>query len=69
MYDRSFRKGSNTRRLIVRTVDDWGWEVRDERDSHIVRRVVITDWHRVERAVAMFNREEADLIDEGWAVA
>ena len=69
MYDVSLRKGGNTRRLIVRSVRDVGWEIRDERDSHVVRRVMITDWHRVERAVAIFSREEADLIDEGWAVA
>jgi hypothetical protein len=69
MYDRSFHKGSNTRRLSVRSVRDVGWEIRDERDSHVVRRVLITDWHRAERAVAIFSREEADLIDKGWAVA
>jgi len=69
MYERSLRKGTSTRRFTIQIAGDLGWEVRDERDSRVVRRVLYTDWHRVERAVASFSREAADLVDEGWAVA
>ncbi len=32
-----------------------GWEVREERDSKIVKRASYTDWHRVERALYSFD--------------
>jgi hypothetical protein len=40
-----------------------GWEVREERDSEIVRQVRYTDWHRVERAVMRFSAESQDNPD------
>jgi hypothetical protein len=40
----------NARRLTV-TRGRHGWEVMEERDNRVVRRVQYTDWHRVERAL------------------
>jgi hypothetical protein len=39
-----------SRRITV-TRGQRGWEVKEERDNEVVRRVTYTDWHRVERAV------------------
>ena len=33
-----------------------GWEVRETRDSAVVRTHTYCDWHRVERAVHAFER-------------
>jgi hypothetical protein len=43
-----------------------GWEVSEERDSRVVRRVNYTDWHRVERARRAFTLEVMQLREQGW---
>jgi hypothetical protein len=35
-----------------------GWDVREERDSHVVRTATYTDWHRVERAIRVFEVDD-----------
>lgn len=44
-----------------------GWEVREERDSEVVRRERYQDWHRVERARRSITMELTDLRAKGWA--
>ena len=44
-----------------------GWEVREERDSQVVRQAQYQDWHRVERARRSITIELNDLRDKGWA--
>jgi hypothetical protein len=41
---------------ITVTRRDNGWEVRETRDSTLVRAQQYSDWHRVERAVQAFER-------------
>jgi hypothetical protein len=42
----------STRRVtIVRGRE--GWEVREEENDRVVRRMHFTDWHRVERAAGL----------------
>ena len=65
MYDTSLRNQLHVRRFTIRHVRP-GWEVRDESDDGIVKRMIYKDWHRVERAIAMFEQEEAMLEAEGW---
>jgi len=43
----------SNRRIIVTRAAKLGWEVREERDDRVVRLVTYTDWHRVERALAL----------------
>jgi len=45
--------GHTERMTIVQTRS--GWEVRQERDGHVVKRVTYVDWHRVERALQLFE--------------
>ena len=49
------RAGEAMRRLTV-TRGPHGWHLTEEQDAHIVRDVTYTDWHRVERAVKVFER-------------
>jgi hypothetical protein len=65
MFTRSLRNADHTRRYaIVETPA--GWEVRQEQDSQVVRRVEYQDWHRVERARRSFGLEVSELEAAGW---
>jgi len=39
--------------LLTVTRDTDGWEVREVRDSQIVRHMRMSDWHRVERVLRL----------------
>lgn len=43
-----------------------GWEVRLEEDRTLRRLDHYRDWHRVERALALFEREVSELTARGW---
>jgi hypothetical protein len=45
-----------------------GWEVRLEEDEKLQRLDHYHDWHRVERTLAMFEREVLQLQEQGWRV-
>lgn len=64
-FVKSLRNNQHTRRFSIATTGT-GWEVREERDSQIVRRKALSDWHRVETARRLINRETASLQDAGW---
>lgn len=66
MYVRLFRKAAHTRAFTVCDAGSGGWEVRDEKDSTVLKRVRYDDWHRVERAIASFTLEAMRLRDAGW---
>ena len=65
MYATSLRKQLQVRRFTIRHVRP-GWEVKDENDHQVLKQVIYKDWHRVERAIAMFEQEEAELEASGW---
>ena len=48
----------HTRRVVI-TKGTVGWEVREERDSRVVRQITYRDWHRVERVMQAFELEQA----------
>jgi hypothetical protein len=66
MYERTYRKAEQERRFSIVDAGSEGWEVRDERDHEVVKRVVYDDWHRVERARMNFRWEGEKLKDAGW---
>ena len=66
MYTRLFHKAAHTRKFIISLMGESGWEVREEQDSRIVRRVSYHDWHRVERAKRAFAIEAVALEESGW---
>jgi hypothetical protein len=58
MHTRECTRAGHTTRLTV-VESPSGWEVREERDSCVVRRVEFSDWHRVERALLAFDAQVA----------
>ena len=65
-FDKSLRNEHQTRRYSI-AVTDSGWEVREERDSEVVRQVHYQDWHRVERARRTIASELDQLERSGWS--
>ena len=66
MYARTVRKHDQTRRFTISDAGESGWEVREEEDDRLLKRVVYSDWHRVERARMAFA---TDVAIAGWVDA
>ena len=66
MFSKSVRYQEQTRRYSIAQTDA-GWEVREERDSAVVKQVRYQDWHRVERAIRSITIELDDLQRKGWS--
>ena len=65
MFTREFtHSGSNTRVTVI--LNPKGWELRQESEQGVIQRNFYRDWHRVERAAAIFRLQVADLISRGW---
>jgi hypothetical protein len=67
-FDKSLKCNEKTRRYSIAATQA-GWEVREERDSEVVRKVQLQDWHRVERARRSIAIELDDLRKQGWSEA
>ena len=65
-FDKRLRYQDNTRRFSIIPIAG-GWEVREERDSEVVKKLQLQDWHRVERARRTFTIELDKLQQNGWA--
>ena len=44
-----------------------GWHVREERDAMVLHDAHFSDWHRVERAVLVFENTVIALARDGWS--
>ena len=66
MYARTLSKADHVRRFTIRPLLAAGWEVQEEQDSHVIRTIRYTDWHRVERARMTFAQEADRLAESGW---
>ena len=65
MYDSALRKAFEVRRFTIRQ-RGVGWEVLEESQDQVVNRLVLRDWHRVERALAKLKTREESLRQQGW---
>ncbi len=65
-FSKSLRFLDQTRRYSILPTEA-GWEVREECDSKVVRKVQYQDWHRVERARRSFATKMRELKADGWA--
>lgn len=65
-FSKKLQLQQHTRRYSILAVDG-GWEVREERDSEVVRKAQYHDWHRVERARRSITLELSELFDKGWS--
>ena len=66
MFSILLRNAASTRRYSIAPLSDAGWEVTLEREGELTHRVRYHDWHRVERALAMFRLEVSELTARGW---
>jgi hypothetical protein len=64
-FSRKLQYLDHTRRYSIAATTE-GWEVREERDSEVVRQAHYQDWHRVERARRSFAIQMKDLQAKGW---
>jgi hypothetical protein len=66
MFARELHQAGHKRRFSITERGRNGWEVRDEHDDRVLKQVLYTDWHRVERALNMFAIVIDDLESRGW---
>jgi hypothetical protein len=69
MYRLSLRSADHVRHYSIVSTGQSGWEVKLEEDETLRRRDLYQDWHRVERALALFELEVSELTAQGWRVA
>ena len=67
MFVKELRQAGHVRKFSITKLGESGWRVSDVPDERVLRQVFYTDWHRVERAVNMFNILIDDLESRGWA--
>ena len=69
MFSKELRFAGHVKRFLISRLGREGWEVLEEQDRHVVKQIRYTDWHRVERALNLFNMEIGDLESQGWIAA
>lgn len=65
MLERYSVRDGHISHLVV-SYDVTGWNVREERDSIVVHEAHHHDWHRVERAVQVFEYAAVVLNEREW---
>lgn len=65
-YTKKLQRLDHTVHYSIVTTDA-GWELREERDSQVVRQAHFQDWHRVERATRSISITLDDLRTKGWS--
>ena len=68
MYSIALTHDAHTRRYRVTPSQPSGWELTMSADQQPIRRVHFEDWHRVERALVLIEREVRKLREDGWHV-
>jgi hypothetical protein len=66
MFAKQLCRAGHTRTFSIKDMGTSGWEVRDEQDDRVLKAIHYTDWHRVERAMNMFNLQIDELESSGW---
>jgi len=67
MFAKELHQAGHTRKFSITDKGNAGWEVRDVQDDRVLKEICYTDWHRVERALNMFNLQIDELESKGWA--
>jgi hypothetical protein len=62
MLTREYTSAGHVNRVTI-TKGRTGWDVREERDDTVVKRVNYRDWHRVERAIQVFELSRLHAIE------
>jgi hypothetical protein len=66
MFAQELVQAGHTKRFTITEAGGLGWEVTEEQDSAVVRRILYTDWHRVERAWSAMAVHVSELQRAGW---
>ncbi len=66
MFSITLRNADHVRRYSIWAAKESGWEVTLEEDREVRHQCRYGDWHRVERALAAFQREVSELTAGGW---
>ncbi|HYN07597.1 MAG TPA: hypothetical protein VES67_09425 [Vicinamibacterales bacterium] len=61
MLTREYTSAGHVNRITL-TKKPAGWEIREERDDTVVKRANYRDWHRVERAIQVFELKTSGLV-------
>jgi hypothetical protein len=69
MFQLSLQRAEHVRRYSITPAGPFGWEVKFEEDRELRRQSIYRDWHRVERAMALFELEVLQLKASGWQLA
>ena len=69
MFQISLWRADHVRRYSITAAKPFGWEVKYEEDRQLRRKSIYRDWHRVERAMALFELEALQLKANGWRLA
>jgi hypothetical protein len=67
MFAKELRQEGHIRKFSIKERGPDGWEVREEQDDRVLKQICYTDWHRVERALSMFNLQIGELEGRGWS--
>jgi len=67
MFAKELRQEGHTRKFSIQDLGRDGWEVREEQDDRVLKKICYTDWHRVERALDVFHLQIGDLERQGWS--
>ena len=66
MFSMNLRNAGHSRRYSICSREGLGWEVTREEDREVTRHAYYHGWHRVERELAVFEREVPELTAHGW---
>ena len=66
MFHLSLQCADHVRHYSITAANPFGWEVKLEEDRQVRRNDLYQDWHRVERAMALFELEVLQLTASGW---
>jgi hypothetical protein len=69
LFDFRLQRAQQTRRYSIESTEPSGWLVRFEENRSLRRDDCYHDWHRVERALALFRFEVTSLRASGWEIA
>ena len=69
MVNLLLRHAHQIRRFSITEEEGEGWEILEETEGGVVRRVKYDDWHRVERAKTAFEVLADSLRRQGWIQA
>jgi hypothetical protein len=68
MFHLRLQLAEHIRQYSVSSASPSGWDVQLEEDSELRVNQRYEDWHRVERAIAAFQRDVQLLTERGWTI-